>query len=163
MTSGYYAAHDSKTPMKTSIISLLSNIVLSLILMVPFKEAGLAIATSISGIFQFGQLIYYYPKKVGEFPFREVAFSFLRILLASVAMGFVCYGSWELLKLWIPGVGTRVQLVQVFGSILMATVSYLGLCFVCRVPEVKEAFAWFRKKRKPGLDPAEIEKLIDGA
>jgi len=162
MNSGYYAAHDSKTPMKTSVISLCSNIVLNLILMVPFKEAGLAIATSISGIIQLGQLIYYYPKKVGEFPFREVAFSFLRILLASLAMGIVCYGSWEFLKLWVPGTGTRAQLVQVFGSILIATVSYIGLCFVCRVPEVREAFAWFLKKRKPPADPGETEKLIDG-
>jgi len=53
--------------------------------------------------------------------------------------------------------------VQVFGSILIATVAYLGLCFVCRVPEVKEAFAWFRKRRKPAADPGETEKLIDGA
>lgn len=163
MNSGYYAAHDSKTPMKTSMIALGSNIVLNLILMVPFREAGLAIATSISGIFQFGQLIYYYPKKVGEFPFREVAYSFLRILLASVVMGFVCYGSLELLKFWIPGASTRAQFVQVFGSILIATVSYLGICFVCRVPEVKEAFAWFRKKKKIAADPSEAEKLIDGA
>jgi putative peptidoglycan lipid II flippase len=163
MNSGYYAAHDSKTPMKTAVISLCSNIALSLILMVPFKEAGLAIATSISGIFQFAQLIYYYPKKVGEFPLREVAASFLRILLASVVMGFVCYGSWELFKLWIPGTATRVQLVQVLGSIAFATVFYLGLCLVCHVPEAKEAWAWFRKKRKPASDPAEFEKLIDGA
>ncbi|HNX68848.1 MAG TPA: murein biosynthesis integral membrane protein MurJ [Candidatus Omnitrophota bacterium] len=163
MNSGFYAAHDSKTPMRTSIISLFSNIILNLILMVPFKEAGLAIATSISGIFQFAQLVYYYPKKVGEFPFREVAFSFLRILLASVAMGVVCYASWELFKHWFPGAGTKVQLIQVFGSILVATVAYLGLCFVCRVPEVKEAFDWFHKRRKPAADLVNTEKLVDGA
>jgi putative peptidoglycan lipid II flippase len=162
MNSGYYAAHDSKTPMKTSVISLCSNIILNLILMVPFKEAGLAIATSISGMIQFVQLIYYYPKKVGEFPFREVAFSFLRILLASVAMGVVCFCGWEFLKYWVPGMSTHVQLVQVFGSILIATVSYLGLCLVCRVPEVKEAFAWFRRKRKPVANPIDAENLMDG-
>ncbi|MDD5226377.1 MAG: hypothetical protein PHV97_04230, partial [Candidatus Omnitrophica bacterium] len=67
------------------------------------------------------------------------------------------------LKLWIPGPGTRAQLVQVFGSILIATVSYLGLCFVCRVPEVKEAFAWFRKKRKLAGNPIDAENLMDGA
>ena len=33
--------------------------------------------------------MYYYPKKVGEFPFREIATSFLRILLASVVMGVI--------------------------------------------------------------------------
>ncbi len=162
MNSGFYAAHDSRTPMRTSVIALLSNIVFNLILMVPFKEAGLALGTSISGIIQFGQLIYFYPKKVGEFPFREVAISFLRILLASVAMGVVCYFSWEILKLWIPGKSTKVQLLQVFGSMTVATLAYLGICFVCRVQEVHEAVAWFKKKRKPSADPADAEKLMDG-
>ena len=102
------------------------------------------------------------PKKVGEFPFREVAISFLRILLASVAMGVVCYFSWEILKLWIPGKSTKVQLLQVFGSMTVATLAYLGICFVCRVQEVHEAVAWFKKKRKPSADPADAEKLMDG-
>ncbi len=162
MNSGFYAAHDSKTPMRTAVISLLTNIVLNLILMVPLREAGLALATSISGIIQFGQLIYYYPKKVGEFPFREIAISFLRILLASLAMGAVCYFSWELLKVWIPGQSTKMQLIQVLGSMAFATFAYFGICFVCRVQEVREAVEWFRTKRKRGADPAEAEKLIDG-
>ncbi|MFA5160558.1 MAG: polysaccharide biosynthesis C-terminal domain-containing protein, partial [Candidatus Omnitrophota bacterium] len=133
-----------------------------LILMVPFKEAGLAVATSISGIIQFGQLIYFYPKKVGEFPSREVGASFLRILLASLVMGAFCHYSHKLLKCWLPGQGTPMQLLQVFGSIAIATVAYLVLCLACHVPEAREAWAWFRKKRKPAADPVETEKLIDG-
>jgi hypothetical protein len=78
-------------------------------------------------------------------------------------MGVVCYWGWELLKSWAPGVGVYAQLVQVLGSILIATLSYLGLCLVCRVPEVKEAFAWFRKKRKPAGNPIDAENLMDGA
>lgn len=162
MNSGFYAAHDSKTPMLTSVIAIFSNILLNLILMVPFKEAGLALGTSLSGMIQFGQLIYFYPKKVGEFPFRELFVSFLRILAASLLMGAVCYFSWELLKNWMPGTGTRAQLVQVFGSIGMATIAYPGLCLLCGVQEVREALEWFRKRRKPAKDPAEAEKIIDG-
>ncbi|HOW59008.1 MAG TPA: murein biosynthesis integral membrane protein MurJ [Candidatus Omnitrophota bacterium] len=148
MSSGYYAAHDSKTPMKLAVIALLSNIVLNLIFMVPFKEAGLALATSISGIIQFGQLIYFYPKKVGEFPFREVAVSLMRILLASLVMGIFCHFTWVFLKSHWPGTGTKLQLIQVLGSISVAVFSYVGLCFICHVPEVKEAYAWFIKKNK---------------
>ena len=163
MNSGYYAAHDSKTPMRTSIVALILNIALNLILMVPFKEAGLALATSISGIIQFVLLVHLYPKKVGPFPFREIGTSFLRILLASFAMGVIGYYALRLLQYGIPGQGTFRQLFQVFGSIAVATLSYFGLCFAFRVPEAKEAWAWFRKKRKPAADPADIEKMIDGA
>ena len=149
--------------MRTSIIALISNMVLSLILMVPFREAGLAVATSIAGIIQFGQLIYFYPKKVGEFPFREVGASFLRILIAALGMGVISYYGLHLFQYWIPGQSTKMQLLQVFGSIAIATAAYLGLCLVCRVPEAQEAWAWFRRKRKPAADPVEMEKLIDGA
>jgi len=149
--------------MTTSIVSLLSNIVLSVLLMIPFREAGLALGTSISGILQFGQLVYYYPKKVGPFPFREVGASFLRILLASLVMGAISYYGLQLLQHWIPGQGTRMQLLQVFGSITLATVAYLGLCLACHVPEAKEAWAWFRRKKKPAANPIDAENLIEGA
>lgn len=162
MNSGYYAAQDSRTPMKTSIVALLSNIALNLILMIPFKEAGLALGTSISGMIQFGQLVYFYPKKVGPFPFREVAFSFLRIFLASIAMGIVCYFGWELFKIWVPGQGTARQLLRVFGSMAIAMVSYLAFCLASHVPEAKEALAWFRKKWKRGVNPIDTENLMDG-
>ena len=148
MNSGYYAAQDSKTPMKVAVIALISNIVLNLILMVPLKEAGLALATSISGIIQLGQLIYYYPKKVGEFPFREIAVSFLRILAASLAMGVVCYVCWSLFKIWIPGTGTKAQLIQVIASMSIAVFAYFGLCFVFHVPEMHEAVEWMQKKNQ---------------
>ncbi len=161
MNSGYYAAQDSRTPMRTAVLALISNIVLNLILMVPFKEAGLALGTSISGIIQFGQLIYYYPRKVGEFPLREVGFSFLRILIASLVMGVVGYYSLMAFRHWLPGEGTRMQLIQVFGSIIVATVSYLTLCIVCHVPEAREAWDWFRKKRKPVPVPIEDQGLAD--
>jgi putative peptidoglycan lipid II flippase len=153
MNSGFYAAHDSKTPMRTSVFSLLSNIVLSVILMIPFREAGLALGTSISGIIQLGQLIYYYPKKVGPFPFHEIAFSFIRILLASLVMGFVGYFCLEILRHWFPGQSTGMQLLQVFGSIFFATVSYLALCYVCHVPEAREAWEWIQSRKKKMPDP----------
>ena len=147
MNSGYYAAQDSRTPMKTSIIALVTNLVLSLALMIPFREGGLALAASISGIIQFGQLIYYYPKKVGEFPFREIGMSFLRILLASLVMGILSTYSWIFLKAWVPGSGTLVQLIQVLSSILIGIMAYFGFCYVFHVPEMHEAMEWIRGKK----------------
>jgi hypothetical protein len=55
-----------------------------------------------------------------------------------------------------------MQILQVFGSIAIATLAYLGLCLACHVPEAKEAWAWFRKKRKPASNPIDAENLMDG-
>ena len=148
MATGFYAAHDSKTPMRTAVVALVVNIVFNLILMVPLKEAGLALATSIAGIVQFAQLVYYYPKKVGEFPFKEVIRSFLRIVLAALVMAVICRFSYGYLQQVFPGTNTLAQGIQVLGSMLIATISYLVLCFIFHVPEMHEAVEWMLRKRK---------------
>ncbi len=148
MNSGYYAAHDSKTPMKTAVWSLLSNIIISLILMIPLKEAGLALATSISGIIQLGQLIYYYPKKVGDFPFANIVKSFLKLFLAAVAMGVVAHFSLGALKDFFPGETSVAKVLQVLGSMGISAFVYLGICFVFKLPEIRETLEWFLLKHK---------------
>ena len=99
---------------------------------------------------------------MGEFPFREVSASFLRILLASLVMGAISHYGLRLLQHWIPGQSTKMQLFQVLGSITIATATYLMICLLCRVPEAKEAWAWFRRKQKPVTNPIDAEKLMDG-
>jgi putative peptidoglycan lipid II flippase len=48
LSSAFYAKQDTRTPMKISIISLVSGMLLSIILVMPLKHAGLALATSLS-------------------------------------------------------------------------------------------------------------------
>ncbi len=47
----FYAQKDMKTPVKVGVATLVVNIVLNLILMVPLKHAGLALATSLASAF----------------------------------------------------------------------------------------------------------------
>lgn len=147
MATGFYASHDSKTPMRTAVVSLITNTVLCLVLMGPLKEAGLALATSISGIIQFCQLVYFYPRKVGDFPLGEIVRSFVRILLVALAMGLACRVSLGWIRSFFPGPGTLEQGICVFGSMAVATLFYLLLSYVCRLPEMREAVEWIRRKR----------------
>jgi len=147
MVTGFYAAHDSRTPMKTAVTALIVNITLNLILMIPFREAGLALATSISGILQFAQLVYYYPKKVGEFPLKEILMSFFRILLAALLMAVVCRFTLGLFIRFYPGSGTFAQGVQLLGSMGVAMLSFFLICYLGRVPEMREAVEWIRKRK----------------
>lgn len=45
---GYFARHDTRTPVKIALVALAANVILNLILMVPLKHTGLALATAIS-------------------------------------------------------------------------------------------------------------------
>lgn len=46
--SGFYARQDLRTPVKIAVIALFTNMTLNLLLIVPLKHAGLALATSLS-------------------------------------------------------------------------------------------------------------------
>ena len=153
--AGFYAVQDTRTPVKVGIAALVTNIVLNLILMVPLKEAGLALATSISGILQFFLLIYVYHRRIASFPFREITGSFVRIFLASIVMATLCVLSFRFLGYSFPGKGTGPLGIQVLGSISLSVLAYVAFCLIFRVPEMRQAVQWAfgKKKRTPISQP----------
>jgi putative peptidoglycan lipid II flippase len=48
LVPGYYARQDTRTPVRIGVIAMLTNMALTLILIWPFKHAGLAAATSLA-------------------------------------------------------------------------------------------------------------------
>ena len=148
IATGFFASQDMKTPVLLGIISLVINAILNLLLMPFMKEAGLALATSIASIIEFGMLIYYYQKKVSGLPLREILLSYTRIMAASLAMGLICFICYQLAKHFIPGPHLSAQMIRVFSSIVVSVAAYVACCFLFHVSEMKEAFEFLRKKNK---------------
>ena len=48
LAPGYFARQDTKTPVKIAVIALVANVVLNLLLVLPLRHVGLALATSVS-------------------------------------------------------------------------------------------------------------------
>ncbi|MBI4115866.1 MAG: murein biosynthesis integral membrane protein MurJ [Candidatus Omnitrophica bacterium] len=156
IVTGFYSMQDTKTPMKTGVLALVLNLILNLILMRPLREGGLALATSISGIFNFLFLVYLFQKKIGDFPIREIITSALRLLAASLIMGIFSWYLFGVIHNMTNGGDTFRLLIGVFGSVTLSVLLYLGLCFLFRVPEMHEAIRWFRQSR--GVDER-LEKV----
>lgn len=55
----FFAKKDTKTPLKIAVFTLFLNVILNLIFLFPLGHMGLALANSISGIFQFILLFYF--------------------------------------------------------------------------------------------------------
>ena len=160
IVTGFYALEDTKTPMKVGAWTLFLNIVFNLILMGPMKESGLALATSISGIFNFLALIYLFQKRIAGFPLGEILKSSGRILAASLITGGLTAVFYQGIYGAAPVVSQTVRLlVSVFGSMAGSALVYLGLSLLFRVSEVREALAWFRESRRKGGIPASEEPL----
>jgi putative peptidoglycan lipid II flippase len=86
LAPGYYARQDTRTPVRIAIIAMLSNIALNLVLVIPLKHAGLALATSISAYLN-AVLLYRGLLKRGTYsPRKGWAALTLKVALASMAM-----------------------------------------------------------------------------
>ncbi len=130
LQSGFFALKDTLTPAKVSFVALISNIALNSLFMFPLKIGGIALATSISGIISFFMLFFILKKRLRDFPVTEIAGSFIRILLASLAMGLVCF--------IIAGKAAPLhKLLQLGVEIPAAVFFYLIFCFIFRVREIQ--------------------------
>jgi len=82
LARGFYALHDTKTPLLINIIGILINIALSILLVKPLGISGLTLATSISSIFTFIFMLYALRKKIGSLGFFEWISNAKKIFLA---------------------------------------------------------------------------------
>ncbi len=127
----FFSLKDTVTPAKISALSLVLNIILNSILMFPFKIAGIALATSISGIITFLVLFILAKKRIGDFGVKEIGNSFLRIFICGAGMGFVCYLSAYL---------SPNRFLGILISLIAGLISYIVFCLVFKVKEMRQLF-----------------------
>jgi putative peptidoglycan lipid II flippase len=146
LVNGFYAMQDTKTPVKAAAASLLVNIALSVMLMFKLKIGGLALANSLSGIFNAVVLFFVLKSRIGTFDEKALFVSLARITIASVLTGIVAY--WT--HIYITGIMPEKTIFSITGlaaSIAAAVIFYVVACVCLGVRELKEIRAWISKKR----------------
>lgn len=99
VVSTFYAMQDTKTPMRTAIVSILANIVLGIILMKPLGHGGLALATSLASMLNLVLLVWKLKTKFGSLKWKNMAKSACKTVACSAIMGFAV---WKIAPLIIP-------------------------------------------------------------
>ena len=141
----FYAMKDTKTPVWISFGTLLVNAGFGLLLMGPLLHVGLALATTLSTVFNAGVLLWVLRRKIGRLGLRRIFFSFCRILPAAVLMGVTVWavlslGSWQ-------QAGARLEKAAILAAAIGAGGAiYAGACVLFRVPEAAEAAALLKRK-----------------
>jgi len=131
----FFALKDTLVPAKNTLLTLVLNVIFCLMLMRPMKIAGLALATSLSGMISFVVLFSILRKRIGDFDLKHIFGSFLKISAASISMGLVCF---LVSKIQAP------KLLSLFLSVFSGLAAYVLFCFVFRVREAGELWNWLR-------------------
>jgi putative peptidoglycan lipid II flippase len=126
----FYARQDTATPVRIGIITILLNICLSIILMVPFKHAGIALATSLSAIANLALLVHIMRRRWGIAGETDIVVSGLKILGNSLAMGLILYISMHrTFDLYFETGNLTAKALYLLSGIGIGIIAYFGLSY----------------------------------
>lgn len=146
LVPGFYARHDTRTPVKISASAVAVNIVLTLILSGPFLHVGNAMATTLAGWVNALALVWLLARK-GHFTLdarsrRRVP----RIFAASSTMALVLAFATRLLQAPLHGGSGLLQAAALSGLIVLGLASYAGCALLFGAGSLGELRATFRRR-----------------
>jgi len=147
ISQAFYSLQDTRTPVAIAILALFTNIALSALFVfkTPLAHGGLALATSAAAMVNVGLLTMQLRKKIGRIDAKRIARSLLKIIPASVAMGFI--GWWVSRNpLWEVRGHSLYKAGLLFGAMIGSTVFYFGVMALLRSEELQ--FLWEIVKRR---------------
>ncbi len=149
ITRAYYALHDTLRPVLVAMSTIILNIVMNkLFLVMGMAEKGLALAFSLTGIYNLVVLIYILRLKIGHLEIRKMIRSFVLVLVSSALMGLVVYWTAAYLATQLDLQARLNQVIQVAVSIGAGVVVFAAAIFVCRLEESELIIGIIKRKLK---------------
>ncbi len=140
---GYYALGDHRTPVRVGCLMLVVNLILNLMLVWPLAEAGLALATSLTGIAQVVMLAGLFSRFHAHLGWRPIAITLLCTALATAAMGTVTAGVLDVLP---PKEGLAFELLAVAAPIAVGIAVFIAVAWLLRRHELAMLFGLRRTR-----------------
>jgi len=160
LTRTFYSLHNTKTPVKIAIFSIILNIFLCysfvhllgsssfiqerMIDLLKLKGIqdisiiGLPLALAFSSIIQFTLLLVFLKKKIKTLDLKRVYKSVLKILISTLLMGIIIYMSLHISSIFLPMDKVLGIFLQVFIAAILGILSYgfFSLLLKCEEPKV---------------------------
>ncbi|MBA4395212.1 MAG: murein biosynthesis integral membrane protein MurJ, partial [Desulfobacca sp.] len=142
----FYALKDTKYPVMASFLAVITNIVFISFTLEAFQHKAIAFSTSITMIFNFVFLSAVLYAKVGGYDLRYLLTSLIKITLASLIMGLLAFGLYQVLGLFLNQqklVNEILSLVLVMG---LAVLAYFILIRWLGIQELNEVIGGFKRR-----------------
>jgi putative peptidoglycan lipid II flippase len=143
LTRVFYAYHDTRTPVKISVATVVLTIGLSYLFMQFLGVGGLTLGMTVALTINFVVLMWLLRRKIGVIGFRQTAMSLLRVLGASAIMGAVIWGVDFGLARKV-GATSGGNAIRVVAGMVSGVVAYLLAARLGRIPELAEAVDMLR-------------------
>lgn len=147
----FFALHDTKTLVRVSIISILTNTGLALLLLTttPWQHGALALAWSLTVILNMTVYLYSLKKHIGVLELRPLIQSVLRSVVASAVMAVLVHYVASLLEKRLDTTLFFGQLWQVACSVGIGAGVYALLAWLLRMDEIQYVLEMIYRRRQP--------------
>ncbi len=146
IVQAFYSLKDTRTPVKIAVITFVLNLIFSILLMMPMKHNGLALATTLASIANFCLLIIFLQIKVGPLGFSGLLKSIVKTFIASGVMAVILY-YFEQIFLQ-TNYGRFVSAGILGGLIFLGIFIFSIVAYLLKSDELKTVVeTYFKKKR----------------
>ncbi|MDC7783895.1 murein biosynthesis integral membrane protein MurJ [Priestia megaterium] len=133
ISRAFYAIKDTKTAMINGSIAVVINIIASILLVPYLGLGGLVLATSISAIVGTILLMISLHKRVGNYGYKNIIITFIKVLFVSVLMGITVDFCYKI----IYNV-TSINTIALLLSIIVGMLIYTLLIMLLKIEEVSQ-------------------------
>ncbi len=162
LVQGFYATEDTATPVRVSVVAIVSNLILCFALVGPLRQGGLALATSVASYLHLMVLYVVYRRRLGALDESRLVISLLRTTAAAAGMGLLC---WFLSReLGLMQVHSFPVLLARFTLVILAGgASYLVLAWLMRAHELGEVYTLITGRKHGASGFPGVQGVIPGA
>jgi putative peptidoglycan lipid II flippase len=148
VSRGFWALHDSKTPLIVGSITTVAMLILGTIgiFITPLGVIGIAVAYSIGSFLNFLFLLILLDRKIGGFHRKELIISIAKIVAATICTGVALYVPIKLLDRLVFDTTKTINLLMLTGVSSFAGLSlYLFLTWLFNVKEAADFILIFKR------------------
>ncbi|MEP6782217.1 MAG: murein biosynthesis integral membrane protein MurJ [Acidobacteriota bacterium] len=135
----FYALGRSRIPVMVSAGSVLLNIGLNITLVRVMGYRGLALGTSVTALLNALVQMFLLRREIHGIGGSRIAASFVRVVVASVAMGAVTWLVQDLMISLMPGASLPERIIRLLVTIAASLATLAGVAQVLKIPEFGEA------------------------
>ncbi len=148
ITRAYYALHDTLRPLLIAVTTIVVNIALNFLLRPVMEERGLALAYSLTGIYNMAVLLYFLRVKIGRIGMKKIIKSFVLVTVSSGIMGVAAYLASTFLGTYLNLENDINRVIQVGVSIVVGLTVFVGAILPWRLEETEVIMGMMKKKLK---------------
>jgi len=146
LAPGFYARHDTKTPFKIATLCVFLNLALNLILMVPFKWVGMAMATTIAGWVNVALMASVLTRRKWLMVNTELYKQIGLILAISLCMAIAAQGAAGWMADWFSG-GEIARFGTLILIVILGVSVYMLLALACNTLGVRtHSIRWIKNR-----------------